>query len=532
VDSILNSAGVDKLLVLVEESTRATANAPTRFVEPARGTLDLAKARRQHIVFGRRGSGKTSLLRKAIADLTLDRRPVAFVDLESFKGHSYPDVLLSVLISTFRSLNEWLNTGGINPATKRKWWQRLVGANPRRPPLNRIAVSDIEKRLAAQIKALEEQLHATDSAAVEARVTDERSTAATGGVELGAAAGPLKASINAIGSSGSKVVVERRESFTEKKVDFLHRHIIDYQEMFDTIVSGAGGDVFIFLDDLYHIRRSDQPLVVDYFHRIAKGRGVWLKVGTIRHRTEWYRHGDPPIGMKLGDDCNEIDLDITLEKFSLAKRFLFQILDNLITDACLTSHKKILAEGGIERLVLASGGVARDFLTIFKRSVDVARERLQSGGTSRGPMIGAEDVNNAAGEHDASKREELKRDTADERDKVESAFAGVRDFCLDKKANCVLIERDLQTPGTRLIGELVDLRLLHLVASRLTVSGKPGKLYSGFMLDVSQYTGERKRRELEIIRFWEKMDRLRRAGLIYDPEANVSQAVATAGGTV
>jgi ABC-type molybdenum transport system ATPase subunit/photorepair protein PhrA len=37
------------------------------------------------LVFGRRGSGKSSLLRKAAADLTVDRRPIAFIDLETFK---------------------------------------------------------------------------------------------------------------------------------------------------------------------------------------------------------------------------------------------------------------------------------------------------------------------------------------------------------------------------------------------------------------------------------------------------------------
>ncbi|MGA9183764.1 MAG: hypothetical protein WBZ32_00590, partial [Candidatus Acidiferrales bacterium] len=74
----LASAAVDKLLTMVEEATRATKDSPRRFIEPARGTLDRAKSRRHHIIFGRRGSGKTSLLRKAGADLTLGRIPTAF----------------------------------------------------------------------------------------------------------------------------------------------------------------------------------------------------------------------------------------------------------------------------------------------------------------------------------------------------------------------------------------------------------------------------------------------------------------------
>lgn len=70
-NGILTSVEVDKLVTLVEEATRATKDSSRRFIEPARGTLDRAKSRRHHIIFGRRGSGKTSLLRKAGADLTL-----------------------------------------------------------------------------------------------------------------------------------------------------------------------------------------------------------------------------------------------------------------------------------------------------------------------------------------------------------------------------------------------------------------------------------------------------------------------------
>src|SRR5215467_471290 len=132
----LASPAVDKLVTLIEEATRATKDSPRRIIEPARGTLDRAKSRRHHIVFGRRGSGKTSLLRKAGADLTLNRIPTAFIDLEAFKGHTYPDVLISILLETLRTLKAWVNSAGSNPASKTSFWKRFFG-EPQRPPLNR-----------------------------------------------------------------------------------------------------------------------------------------------------------------------------------------------------------------------------------------------------------------------------------------------------------------------------------------------------------------------------------------------------------
>jgi hypothetical protein len=281
------------------------------------------------------------------------------------------------------------------------------------------------------------------------------------------------------------------------------------------------------LDDLYHLRRADQPQVLDYFHRIVKGRSVWLKVGTIGHRTDWYHHGNPPIGLKLGDDCDDIDLDITLEKYSIAQRFLLQILDQIILEADIEGHEVMLADGGIERLVLASGGVARDFLTIFRKAIDVARER---GKTYRGERVNAEDVNLAAGEHDRSKRDELRRDTLEDRERLENALNAIRDFCVNNKVNCFLVEQDANNSDkTDLLGELVDLRFVHVVESRTTVRDRPGELYTAYMLDVSQYTGERRRRELEMISFWKRreLDKIRRSKYVLPNLAEDGRIIAS-----
>src|SRR4030095_5487593 len=124
----------------------------------------------------------------------------------------------------------------------------------------------------------------------------------------------------------------------------------------------------------------------------------------------------------------------------------------------------LMTEGAIDRLVLASGGVARDFLSIFRRSGDVARER-------KGDTINAEDINKASGEYDTSKREEFKRDTYDEEENsLDSVFQNVREFCLEKvNSNCFLLNKDARGKHIDQIHELVDLKLLHLIRSRVTV---------------------------------------------------------------
>ncbi len=246
-------------------------------------------------------------------------------------------------------------------------------------------------------------------------------------------------------------------------------------------------------------------LPYDYFHRIAKGSNLWLKVGTIRHRSRWYIPGNPAIGMKLGDDADEIDLDVTLEKYDLTKRFLIRILEQF-SRQCDLRLDDVLTDGARDRLVLASGGVARDFLTIFRRAIDVARERVSRGGTARGEKVGAEDLNVAAGEFDRFKREDFSRDTTEvDRQPLLSTLQYIIDFCLNKgEANCFLIDKDLNDKFTARVSELVDLKFLHHVKSRVTIRGRSSKIYDAYMLDISQYTGERARRGFTIVEFWSK----------------------------
>jgi hypothetical protein len=423
------------------------------------------------------------------------------------------------LIETLNAFDRWLQSAGLSPASKKSFWSRFWGGTPHRPPLDKKNVEEVRALLQRQILELAGLLHSEDDAQLTSKsnlagkvaseaAVDAKASVSAGGIGAGAgASAKLTESIEV----GREVV----EASRRNKVNFLHRRIIDFQKLFERIVELSGSDAYIFLDDLYHIARHDQAHVLDYFHRIVKGRSVWLKVGTIRHRTEWYHHGDPPVGLKLGDDCDDIDLDITLEKHQIAQQFLLKILDQLIAEAHLKDHDQLLAGGGIERLVLASGGVARDFLTIFRKAIDVARER---GETYRGQRINAEDVNVAAGEHDSAKRDELKRDTLEERGQLERALRVIQDFCLGNKVNCFLVERDSESEGHDLLGELVDLRFVHVVQSRTTARDAPGKLFAGYMLDISQYTGERRRRELEMISFWkrEELDKIRRTKYVLD----------------
>ena len=369
--SIIESSKMTRLLTVLEEATRSTQKAYSSLssrqkmhcVErPVSGTTSCSGG----VALEKRRSCEKRPLTWAV------QRPIAWVDLEGFKGHSYPDLLISVLIKTMAEFKKSLETAAIAPANKTSFWKGLVGGKPSRPPFDKKACAGLIATISGHLDALNKQLHSADDAEIEA--TQERGATTKEAMKATASgsikAGGLGASSTLDGATEQAASAQTKytESFRRSKVEFLRRHVMDYQSVFTQMAGLSDGDSFLILDDLYHLRRTEQPLVVDYLHSIAKGNGLWLKIGTIKHRSSWYVHGSPPQGMKLGDDADEIDLDLTLEKYSLAKGFLRKILQNLAKSVELSDSLDFLTDTGLDRLVLASGGVARDFLSIFRRA--------------------------------------------------------------------------------------------------------------------------------------------------------------------
>lgn len=519
---------VDELSTIIEEGARADRKTTSRFIEPAQGTLRRAQSKRHHIVFGRRGSGKSSLLLKAVDDLIVKDHPIAFVDLEPFKGHQYPDIIISVLIASFAKYNNWLDNRNFE-SDNRLWYTLWLKRKINNKNREKGMLIEVIKKT---IEELINHLHLSDNSKLVERIQDSvkekdesrlNSNTCIKNQLIGGSS--VEADIaNAVESFSSKQV---EEEFKRSKGDYLHRKILDFQEIFRRLNDMTDKDCYLFLDDLYHIHRSDQPHLLDYFHRIAKGNRLWLKIGTIRNRSTWYIHSPQPIGLKLGDDADEINLDLTLEKFSSSRDFLKSILQVYIKEANAPNFNDLVGEGGLNRLVLSCGGVARDFLGIFRKSIEEARERLRrSVRHHRGPKISAEDVNAASGSYGEIKKEEFQRDTLEDRGNLEQAFNKIRLFCLGKtRKNIFLIDQELRGDEKEYLEELIDLRLVHHVQSRVTVSSRPGEVYTALLLDVSQYTGERARRDVEMIDFWResRKERLRKASLIFNPTISLNE---------
>ena len=120
--------------------------------------------------------------------------------------------------------------------------------------------------------------------------------------------------------------------------------------------------------------------------------------------------GQSYIGTEVGAVILDIDLDYTLDKFSTLKSFM----NNLLIEANRNSEANIDVEplfmgDGFSQLCLASGGVPRDFLSLF---VNLGNKLISGELTS----IGKIQVTDSAIEDIGNKMGSFRTDSAEERE--------------------------------------------------------------------------------------------------------------------
>ncbi|WP_442505888.1 hypothetical protein SH528x_004702 [Novipirellula sp. SH528] len=286
---------------------------------------------------------------------------------------------------------------------------------------------------------------------------------------------------------------EVRRTLPKSKLDFLRLEITTYKELLQSIsVLFSQRPIFLVLDDFYFVPKSIQPGLIDYFHRLTKGTDLFLKIATIKHRSKLYRKDEEQYtGAELGHDIYEIDMDYTLDKFDELQAFMRQILVRAIDESGATLRlDDVFAGEGFAQLCLASGGVPRDFLSLF---VTLAN---RSGASGQG--IGKVQVTEAAINTIRSKKESMKQDSGDDDAVLDEYLSRIKRYVYDdKRTNAFLVAKDdlENDPQVRqAIRELVDLRLIHLVDQNTSRAPSDGRRYEAFILDVGLYENPRPRK--------------------------------------
>ncbi|MBW0091426.1 ATP-binding protein [Pseudonocardia oceani] len=263
----------------------------------------------------------------------------------------------------------------------------------------------------------------------------------------------------------------------------------------------SGNALYIFLDDFYYLPRHDQPRVLDMLNSCIRDCEAWLKVASIRHLTRWFQ-SSPPMGLQTIQDADLIDLDVTLQDPKRAKSFLESILLEYARHVGVTNLTKLFHGKALDRLVLASGAVPRDYLVLASDTIVKAQRRASA------KLVGAQEVNQAAGDAAQVKIQELEEDMASNLQVAERtvrALSIVRDFCLNEKSYTYFLvdfrDKEVHPELYSVLTDLMDVRLIHVIDPSVSNPHIAGRRSEAFMLDLSQFSGSRLKQGIQILDF-------------------------------
>jgi hypothetical protein len=145
--------------------------------------------------------------------------------------------------------------------------------------------------------------------------------------------------------------------------------------------------------------------------------------------------------------------------------------------------------------------VPRDFLILSATAIQVARQR-------NARAVGVQDVNEAAGRAAQTKLQELEDDAASSLGLAAARVAALntlREFLLEQKQvtffRVDFRDKEAHPVEYELLQSLMDLRLIHLINPGISDERRAGQRSEVYMLDLSQFSGSRFRRNLKVLDF-------------------------------
>jgi hypothetical protein len=392
------------------------------YIKDAAANISAVTAPRHHLIFGRRGAGKTALLVEAKRILTAEGDLSAWVNVQTLRREQTHRIFLYIA-------DEICN----------------------------VVIAELQTR----------------------RPESSHTVAA---VEL-------------------SEMIERQLSASEVQPEEVFRLIPRLQRLLKRILDLFGVSLYIFIDDFYYIPRQDQAPLLDMLHGSVRDCRAWLKVASIRHLTRWFQSA-PPMGLQTGQDADLLDLDVTLQDPVRAKRFLENVLHQYARHVGVRSLTRIFHPETLDRLVLASGAVPRDYLVLSASAINKAQTR------EKARLVGVQDVNQAAGDAAQVKIQELEDDMAaniGSAARTITALQRLRAFCLEETSSTYyrvnFRDKEEQPLSYNVLTSLMDVRLVHLVDASVSAAHEAGERFEVFMLDLSQFSGSRLKQGIRVLDF-------------------------------
>lgn len=448
---------LSKVLTYIEENIRISEQTTIEYLDP-KNHIKRLNSKQNQVIFGRRGSGK-SLLLKSLRKNDLENKIYITINIEDFKDISFPNSISQVLVNAIKKIKSEVK-GRYNIFQFSNW-------NTQNKLLNRY-----DKYIIELNKKISEPDTYNES------VREKQASKISGEASSGFNSATAK-----IASEVADELETSREVLKDK-LNELKNEITNFKELIEDTTNFINKDIYLIFDDFYFIRKQEQPFFIDFFHRISKNTRLYLKIATIKHRSSLYIQTDTYVGVEIGHDIQALSLDYTLDNFNSLVSFMKSLLEHINKKVNVKiNYNNVLTDNAFRFLCLASGGVPRDFLSLFINLGD----KMQSDGKN----ISKPNVIDCSIENLPNKMEAFKTDTADEKAVLEHYLQYVKEEIIhNKRINAFLVSNNdvLKYPQiNQAIKELVDLRLFHLVNSNISSAPSDGLRYSAYIIDISLF---------------------------------------------
>jgi len=438
------------------------------------GILPQVDSVNSQIIYGRRGTGKTHVM-KVLASV-LSARPntaVVYVDartLGSSNQFSDPNVPLPARCTAlFRDLLAEIYNGLL---------EYVVNAAPTGANL---ALEDLDYLAAASVESKLVPISLSD------KRTEKESAKTQAAIGVSAAGPELKAQIE----GGAAREVETTTTYASEQSNRIVFPAISAPVK--KILASCDSHLHILIDEWSSIPLDVQPYFAEFLKRsLLPLEKVTIKIASLEYRSDFGIHTENAfIGFEMGADISAfLDIDdyyvydrnpdAITDSFGdmLVKHLANELPDGYLTSLGIGDGKALASKLFTERkvfqeLVRASEGVARDLINIFSKAYFVAHKK------------GKEKVErNAVLEAARQWFEQDKERNLD--DELRGVLRRITDEVIgNRRARSFLLPRELST--NRVIQRLFDLRILHLVQRGYADKDRPRVRYNIYALDYGTY---------------------------------------------
>jgi energy-coupling factor transporter ATP-binding protein EcfA2 len=295
------------------------------------GFVNRLASNRNHVIFGRRGSGKSVLLRELETRLESSRTHTVLIDVEQIAQKSYPNLIIEILLITLRDLL----------------------AHTRAGLLNKLHLSrrNLAREIEAEIRRLESLYQKPDEVKQKVLEREQKESKTEFSEEISTIQSILRLAANLSNRKATEQAIE--EEATWKKIGALFNSIGNYRALINKWLEEMGYDaLYILVDDFYQIDLLHQPLIADYLKRLLRGIPCYLKVATVRNRSLLFvKDNLTEAGLQAAHDYTSLDLDFSLDDFSQARNFLSTILRNVCEGRLYNGPKNSDTKRGLNKVV-------------------------------------------------------------------------------------------------------------------------------------------------------------------------------------